>query len=86
LNTYANIGSEIASFGGPDWSRNTALGQNDGKFGPALDRASVKGSPVVPGSAKKVLEEGDSALYAVTILRGHYQAGVLVDETFTPGS
>lgn len=33
----------------------------------------VKGSPVVPGSTQKILEEGDQVLYTVTILRGQYQ-------------
>lgn len=86
MRTYESIGGDIASFGGPDWSKNASVGQDDGKFGPALDRSKVKGSPVVPGSAKKLVEEGESVMYVVTLLRGHYQAGIYVDDVFTPGA
>jgi V-type H+-transporting ATPase subunit C len=48
-------------------------------------RTSKTGSPVVPGSAKKVYEEGDSSLYAVTVLKGHYAAGNYVEDAFVPG-
>ena len=86
LHSYSSLGGDIAFFGGPDWTNSNAIGTNDGKFGPALKRNAVKGSPVIPGSKKKVIEEGESVLYAVTILRGHYQAGYFVDDVFTPGS
>ena len=82
---YASIGSTIASFGGPDWTNSSAIGQNDGKFGTGVKRSTVKGSPVVPNSLKKVREEGDSVMFAVTVLRGHYQAGQYVDSEFVPG-
>lgn len=85
LNTYHTIGSEIAAFGNPDWSDSSSVGRNDGRFGPGIKRAAVKGSPVVPGSKKKIIEEGDLTLYAVTVLRGHYEAGYFVDDVFTPG-
>lgn len=88
LAEYKDIGSTIAVFGGPDWEKTSnSLGTNDGKFGPALSkkRASVKGSPVVPKSAKKVAEEGDGVLFAMTILRGHYEAGSYVEDSFVPG-
>lgn len=85
LNTYHGIGSDIAAYGNPDWSDVTSVGKNDGRFGPALKRNSVKGSPVVPGSKKKIIEEGDMILYAVTVLRGHYESGYFVDDVFTPG-
>jgi V-type H+-transporting ATPase subunit C len=62
------------------------LGSNDGKFGKALQRSTVKGSPVVPGSLKKVHEEVDSVMFAVTVLRGHYQAGGYDEDVFTAGS
>lgn len=45
----------------------------------------MKGSPVVPNSLKKIVEEGDSVMFAVTVLRGHYEAGYYVDDTFTTG-
>ena len=66
----------------------TSLGQNDGKFGSAQEqrRASVKGSPVVPKSAKRVIEVNDAVLYTITILKGHYVAGRVVDGSFVPGS
>jgi len=79
------MGGDVANYGGPDWSKNASVGQDDGKFGPALDRSRVKGSPVVPGSAKKLIEEGDAVMFVITILRGQYQAGIFVDNVFTPG-
>ncbi len=85
LNTYESIGNSIAAFGGPDWSNSSALGLNDGKFGKGLKRGSITGSPVVPGSKKKVHEEGESVMYAITVLRGHYEAGYYQDDVFTPG-
>lgn len=86
LQGYSNIGESIAAYGGPDWRTSTSrVGENDGKFGAAVERTSVTGSPVVPGSALKVLAEADQVLYAVTVLKGHYQIGVLVDGVFTNG-
>lgn len=84
LKTYANIGSEIASFGGPDWSVGTP-GQNDGKFGAGLQRDKKKGSPVVPESHHKVMAEGDFVMYSITVIRGQYEAGKYEGETFIPG-
>jgi len=81
--TYHTIGDGISHYGGPDWSSNSKshmLGKNDGQFGPESQRASKKGSPVVPGSALKLLQDGDYVLYAVTILKGHYEAG-FIDES-----
>ena len=86
LEKYTSIGAGIAAFGGPDWrSTNAKIGENDGNFGPALERAAVTGSPVVPGSALKIASEIDQVLYAMTVLKGHYQAGVVVDGVFNPG-
>jgi hypothetical protein len=82
---YSSLGGNIASFGGPDWTNSSAIGQNDGKFGISVKRSSVKGSPVVPNSLKKVYEEGDLVMFCVTVLRGHYQAGQFVDNEFVPG-
>ena len=63
--------------GNPDWSNPSvaySLGTPDGQFGPGFsNRGVVKGSPVVPGSSQKVLEDGDQVLYTVTVLRGQYQ-------------
>jgi V-type H+-transporting ATPase subunit C len=84
LKEYYKVGKEIAAFGGPDWS-NGGVGNNDGKFGPSVRRTSKKGSPVVPGSKRRIVEEGDSVMYAVTILKGHYEAGCFVDDAFQPG-
>lgn len=84
--TYFTIGDDIAAYGGPDWSSSNAVGGADDKFGPKLKRTAVKGSPVVPKSAKLIKEDGDYCLYAITILRGHYTAGYFTDGVFTPGS
>jgi hypothetical protein len=35
----------------------------------------VQGSPVVPGSARKIFEDPEAALYTVTILKGQYESG-----------
>lgn len=90
LSTYLELGSSIACYGGPDWGSTgmSRVGQNDGNFGPDLSngRAAVKGSPVVPGSAVRVKEEGDSVMFAMMLLKGQYQAGTIVDGTFTAGS
>jgi hypothetical protein len=39
----------------------------------------------VPNSHKKVFEEGEYVLFAITVLRGHYEAGSFVDDVFIPG-
>lgn len=71
---------DIASLGSPDWSSPSVegyLGTPDGNFGPSFsERGVVKGSPVVPRSSQKLIEEGDMCLYTVTILRGQYQVRV----------
>lgn len=89
LATYATLGKDIASMGNPDWSNPSvaySLGTPDGQFGPSFsNRGVVKGSPVVPGSSQKVLEEGEQVLYTVTVLRGQYQAGFHDGEQFQAG-
>jgi len=86
LDGYGTIGESIAAYGGPDWRTSTSrVGENDGKYGAALERTSVTGSPVVPGSAVKVAREADQVMYAITVLKGHYQAGVIVDDVYTNG-
>ncbi len=89
LSTYATIGDSIAVVNTPDWTDSAAIGSDDGRFGQAFadKRAKKRGSPVVPNSVsrKPLAEEGDSVMYALTVLRGHYQAGHFVDDVFTPG-
>jgi V-type H+-transporting ATPase subunit C len=85
IKTYESIGDEIAAYGGPDWT-NSLPGRNDGNFGPAVPRASKKGSPVVPGSHIRVCQEGESVLYSVVVLRGQYEAGRFEGDTFVPGN
>ena len=86
LETYDRLGEDIACFGGPEWAHNMkGVGLNDGNYGPASGRGTVRGSPVIPQSAKLVKTHGEHKLYAVTILKGHYEAGVFVDGAFTDG-
>ena len=64
-----------------------SIGKNDGKFGPSLvnTRASLKGSPVAPGSAVQIKVEGEMALYTIVAIRGQYEAGTVVNGTVTEG-
>ena len=58
---------------GPDWSDNpSGLGKSQ-NFGSQVDRHVKKGSPVVPGSLEKVMEDSDSVLYTITVLRSMYE-------------
>ena len=73
-------------FIGPDWANNPAglgKGQN---FGSQVDRHGKKGSPVVPGSLTKVMEDSDSILYTITVLKGMYEAGYYEGEEFVHGT
>lgn len=84
-NVYS-LGSDIAGYGGPDWSKNpTKLGEPV-DFGTNVDRHKKRGSPVVPGSLQKVHADDDSILYAVTILKGQYEAGYFENNEFQPGT
>jgi len=65
LKTYENIGGNIACYGEAKSDRN----------GPSTGRDSEKGSPVVPGSACKVIEREDACLYSVVALKGHFTGG-----------
>lgn len=88
MRSYEGIGAEIASYGGPDWIATfnpKTLGTDDGNFGVKSNRSSIKGSPVVPGSAFKIHTEGDTHLYGVTVLKGHYEAGHFEGENFVAG-
>ncbi|KDO34219.1 hypothetical protein SPRG_01434 [Saprolegnia parasitica CBS 223.65] len=63
------------------------IGNDIAEYGPKQSRGSLKGSPVVPGSSRKLIEEGDSTLYTVTILKGQYQSGSFDnDGTFEAGT
>jgi len=80
------LGSELVGYGGPDWSGNPAgLGSGE-KFGQGVDRHGKKGSPVVPGSLEKVTEDSESVLFAVTVLKGMYEAGYYEGDEFVPGT
>ena len=68
-------GSDLVGFGGPDWSRDPSKLGEPVSFGSNVDRHKVRGSPVVPGSLQLVHSDDDSLLYAVTILKGQYEAG-----------
>ncbi len=85
VETYNKIGVTIGCFGGPQHDVFDKVGQNDGKFGRAVKRDDVKGSPVIPGSRKKVFEEGENVLYAITVLKGHYSAGFFEGDVFQAG-
>ncbi|CAM9328711.1 unnamed protein product [Chrysoparadoxa australica] len=89
LKKHPTIGADIAAMGSPDWSdpaAATKLGTDDGQYGPEFsDRAAFKGSPVVPGSTVKVMEDSESCLYTVVILKGQYQAGFYDGEEFQQG-
>lgn len=88
LKVYETLGSDIGCFGGPDWSASfdpKRFGKDDGNYGPEGNRDKVKGSPVVPGSAKLVHKEGENFLYAVTILKGHYESGYYEGKEFVQG-
>jgi len=80
------LGNDIVGYGGPDWSRDaTKLGEPV-SFGSNVDRHKVRGSPVVPGSCQLVHSDEDSMLYAVTILRGQYEAGYYENGEFQQGN
>ena len=53
---------------------------------PNVDRHKKRGSPVVPGSLQKVHADDESILYAVTILKGQYEAGYFDNNEFQPGT
>jgi V-type H+-transporting ATPase subunit C len=80
------LGEDLVGFGGPDWSRDpTKLGEPV-NFGSNCDRHKVRGSPIVPGSLQRVHDDEDSILYAVTILKGQYEAGYYENGEFHQGA
>ena len=83
---YDKLGSDLVGYGGPDWARDpTKLGEPV-SFGTHVDRHKVRGSPVVPGSMQQVYQDDDGILYAITILKGQYEAGYFENDEFQPGT
>mmetsp|Transcript_1386 Transcript_1386/g.2190 ORF Transcript_1386/g.2190 Transcript_1386/m.2190 type:complete len:419 (-) Transcript_1386:165-1421(-) len=80
-----NIGKDLVGYGGPDWSRDPSKLGEPVKFGTLVDRQKERGSPVVPGSLVKIHSDPESTLFAVTILKGQYEAGFFEGEDFQPG-
>ena len=80
------VGESLVGYGGPDWSRDSRnLGQPV-DYGSLVDRHGKRGSPVVPGSLQQVMSDSDSILYAVTILKGQYEAGYFEGDEFQAGN
>lgn len=84
--TIESLGSDIAGFGGPDWKRDSSKLGGPISFGNQVDRRRVCGSPVVPGSIQLVKSDTESILYALTILKGEYEAGYFEGNDFHAGS
>jgi V-type H+-transporting ATPase subunit C len=85
--SYHTIGSDIVGFGGPDWRTTRGCGEPDNNYGPFCDRRKHTGSPVVPGSAKVLLAEGEHTLFSLCILKGQYEAGYMdEDQNFHQGN
>jgi len=80
------LGNEIVGYGGPDWQQDSTKLGEPVSFGSHVDRHKVRGSPVVPGSLQLVHTDDDSALYAITILKGQYEAGYYENDEFQPGT
>lgn len=85
-NTIESLGNDLVGYGGPDWSRDPSQLGSATAFGNSVDRQQVRGSPVVPGSAQVVHSDEDTMLYAVTILKGQYEAGFYEGEEFQAGT
>jgi len=84
--TIESLGDDVVGFGGPDWSKDSSKLGGPISFGNQIDRRKVRGSPVVPGSAQLVKADEESILYAVTILKGEYEAGYYEGNEFHAGS
>ena len=92
LETYESLGGDLVGFGvARDWTNDGAPTATTGVDDPAsttaggLDRHKVRGSPVVPGSARVVLEDREGCLFIVTILKGQFEPGYVDGKHFTPG-
>jgi len=87
LSEYHTIGEQIVGYGGPDWGNSRGCGEPDNNYGPFCDRRRETGSPVVPGSAIKLMAEGEHVLFSIVILKGQYEAGFLdEDDVFQQGN
>eukprot|EP00934_Nitzschia_sp_Nitz4_P008268 Nitzschia sp. Nitz4//scaffold9_size221794//122421//124087//NITZ4_001358-RA/size221794-snap-gene-0.104-mRNA-1//1//CDS//3329561037//8258//frame0 len=84
--TIEKVGNDIVGYGGPDWTATPSKLGEPVDFGSQVDRHKVRGSPVVPGSAQLVHKDEDSFLYAVTILKGQYEAGYYEGDEFQAGT
>lgn len=84
--TIESLGDDVVGFGGPDWSKDSSKLGGPISFGNQIDRRKVRGSPVVPGSTQLVKADEESILYAVTILKGEYEAGYYEGNEFHAGS
>mmetsp|Transcript_23596 Transcript_23596/g.39038 ORF Transcript_23596/g.39038 Transcript_23596/m.39038 type:complete len:363 (+) Transcript_23596:130-1218(+) len=80
------IGNQLAGFGGPDWSRDPSKLGEPVKFGSLVDRHKSRGSPVVPGSLKKIHEDLDATLFTVVVLKGQYESGYYEGDEFVAGN
>ena len=88
LNNYYTIGSDVAVYGNPDWTMKVdKVGTDDKQYGPLFknERSLEKGSPICPATPKKICEEGEYVLFAISALRGHYEAGTIVNGELTQG-
>lgn len=89
LRKYMTLGNDIASLGSIDFEGNGITpGADNHVFGQAGrdSRNSIKGTPIIPNSAKKIKVLGEFSLYTMNILRGHYEAGSFnQDGNFTNG-
>lgn len=75
VDNVTKLSEDLAGFNTPDWSADGSQLGKPRNFGTSLDRNSVRGSPVVPGSVKLVMEDNDSVVYAVTILKHQNESG-----------
>mmetsp|Transcript_9380 Transcript_9380/g.18471 ORF Transcript_9380/g.18471 Transcript_9380/m.18471 type:complete len:444 (-) Transcript_9380:308-1639(-) len=87
LSSYHAIGDQIAGYGGPDWRNQRGCGEPDSNYGPFCDRKGSTGSPVVPGSATRLIAEGEHILFSLVVLKGQYEAGYIDgDQTYQQGN
>ncbi len=85
-NSVESLASDVVGYGGPDWSSDPSNLGGPVSFGQQIDRQKVRGSPVVPGSVQLVKADDESILYAVTILKGQYEAGYFEGSDFHAGT
>jgi V-type H+-transporting ATPase subunit C len=86
IKTVETLAGDAVGYGGPDWSTDPSNLGGPVSFGQQIDRQKVRGSPVVPGSVQLVKADEETILYAVTILKGQYEAGYFEGSDFHPGT